>query len=155
MPIGPVADHHWLHAIYGNLLNSYNCSTYVFVATAHFAHARMRSNTNLFGVNGTVHSCCPYVWFAVPWRGIMQFTASIVIWTHACINLHAWVRAYPSYAKVKNTALAFAILLPTLAFAGYVAARNRILGLAQQEGWVASRFAKKGSALDDGANLCP
>lgn len=49
-----------------------------------------------------------------------------------------------AYAKVQNTDLAFAVLLPTLALAGYVAAVNRILELAQQEGCVASLFAKKG-----------
>ena len=139
-----MTHHHRLHAIYGSLFNSYNCNTHLFVTTVHFAHVRMGSNTNLFGVNGNVHSCCPYVWHAVPWRGIMQFTTSIVIWTHACIDLHAWLRIYPSYAKVQNTDLAFAVLLPTLALAGYVAAVNRILELAQQEGCVASLFAKKG-----------
>lgn len=60
----------------------------------------------------------------------------------ACIGLHAWLRIYPRYAKVLNTALAFAVFLPKFALVGHVAVGNRILGLAKQKEWGTSLFAK-------------
>ena len=45
-----MTHHHWLNAIYGGVFSSYNTSTDLFVATAQFAHVRMGSNTNLFGL---------------------------------------------------------------------------------------------------------
>jgi adenylate cyclase len=143
----PMTHHHWLNAIYGGLFSSYNASTDLFVATAQFAHVRMVSNTNLFGVNGTVHSCCPYFWHAVPWRGIIQFTASIFIWTYACIGLHPWLRIYPSYAKVLNTALAFAVFLPTFPLLAMLQRVTVSLNWLNKKDGVHSCLQKQGLSL--------
>lgn len=70
-----------------------------------------------------------------PLRGFIQGIALIVVWVHGCIGLHTWLRTKPWYASVQPLAYATALVVPSLALAGYVAAAMRVRGLAVEKAW--------------------
>ncbi len=67
------------------------------------------------------------LWYAAPWAGVMQSVALIVVWVHACIGVHFWLRTRYWYRDWVVPLRVFAVLLPTLALAGFVAAGNHTL----------------------------
>ncbi|WP_193368648.1 adenylate/guanylate cyclase domain-containing protein [Pelagibius marinus] len=69
---------------------------------------------------------------AVQWgfnlRDALQQTLLVlVVWTHGCIGLHLWLRLKRWYPRFAPYGLAAAVLLPTLALAGYLAAGREVL----------------------------
>ncbi len=69
---------------------------------------------------------------AVQWgfnlRDALQQTLLVlVVWTHGCIGLHLWLRLKRWYPRFAPYGLACAVLLPTLALAGYLAAGRELL----------------------------
>jgi adenylate cyclase len=71
------------------------------------------------------------LWYSSPWIGVLQVAALLVVWAHACIGVHFWLRVKPWYRDWVAAFRAFAILLPTLALAGFVAAGNQTLREAE------------------------
>jgi adenylate cyclase len=86
-------------------------------------------------------------WVVSPKHILIQIAAVLTVWTHASIGIHFWLRTKRWYPSVRGSLAAIAILLPTLALAGYVAAGNQIAREAKAPGYVAS-------VLDE-ANLTP
>lgn len=79
-----------------------------------------------------------FLWVMVPSAGITQFALVVIVWLHACLGLHYWLRLRTWYSKVQPLALSLALMLPTLSLAGYVAAGNRVLDRVEaDEGWLA------------------
>jgi adenylate cyclase len=76
-------------------------------------------------------------WVAAPWHAILQSAAVLVIWMHACIGIHFWLRPKRAYARWRPYLLAVALLLPALALAGYTAAGNMVLRASGDPGFVA------------------
>ncbi len=70
----------------------------------------------------------------VPLQGILQAITVIVVWAHGCIGIHFWLRVKPFYPKWRNILGVFAILIPTLALAGYGAAAAEILRRVEDGG---------------------
>ena len=70
----------------------------------------------------------------VPLQGIFQAVTVIVVWAHGCIGIHFWLRVKPFYPKWRNILGVFAILIPTLALAGYGAAAAEILRRVEEGG---------------------
>jgi adenylate cyclase len=113
-----------------------------FILAGHVLSTRVLAETTAFEPDYFV--TLGVLWVAAPKVGIWQAVATLVIWVHACIGLHAWLRIYPLYARFQHSALAVAVLVPTLALAGYVSAGNRVRDLARQEGWLTSIFQNAG-----------
>jgi adenylate cyclase len=68
--------------------------------------------------------------------GLMT-TLLVLVWLHGCIGLHRWLRLRPWYRPLQAPALALALLLPTLALLGVVAAgREYAAAKAADPGWV-------------------
>jgi adenylate cyclase len=66
-------------------------------------------------------------WILTPWLAYVQIAAVLIVWTHACIGLHFWLRTkhwYPDWLPVVR---GIAVLLPALAIAGYVSAGNQVI----------------------------
>lgn len=80
------------------------------------------------------------LWVATPYYGIMLGCAAAIVWVHACIGWHYWLRLKPWYQAIKPVALAFAVLMPTLGLAGYVSAGVRVLNLSKSQTWVEGLF---------------
>jgi adenylate cyclase len=77
-------------------------------------------------------------WVMSPWLIYLQFVAVLTLWVHACIGLHFWLRTkawYPAWLPVLGT---LAVLIPSLALAGYVAGGNQIAREARNPDFVAA-----------------
>lgn len=72
--------------------------------------------------------------FAVynPVRGVLMALTVLVVWTHGCVGLHSWLRIQSWYRRYQQLAFAAALLVPTLALAGYLAASMRVQELARR-----------------------
>jgi adenylate cyclase len=66
-------------------------------------------------------------WLMFPWLGAVQMIAVVTVWTHACIGMHYWLRTKRWYANWRPLLFGFALLLPSLALAGYVTGGNQVL----------------------------
>ena len=91
-------------------------------------------------------------WYWVLWPGYaaIHATALITVWTHACIGIHFWLRNKAWYSRFRSSLGIAALLLPTLALAGYVSAGNQVRReAAEKPDFVAE--IRKNSGLTDGA----
>jgi adenylate cyclase len=80
-------------------------------------------------------------WLIFPWLGAVQMTLVIIVWTHACIGINYWLRIRSWYPKWRPFLFAYALLLPTLALAGYVTGGNEVLRQAKDPDFVSSSLA--------------
>src|SRR5947199_6789749 len=76
-----------------------------------------------------------FFWVQAPERGAWQAVALAAAWTHACIGVHYWLRCRPWYPGVAGALFTVALLLPTLALAGFVAGGREVTALARTPGW--------------------
>lgn len=81
-----------------------------------------------------------FLWAAYPAFGITQTITLLVVWVHACVGLHMWLRLKPWYAAEQRLAFALAILIPAAALAGFVAAGMRVRALAADQEWLETLF---------------
>ena len=83
-----------------------------------------------------------HLWVLAPWKGVAQVVFLSVVWVHAAIGIHYWLRTKPWYSRWRLPLAIFALLWPALALAGYVAAGNEVLTEAQRAGFVAAEEAR-------------
>ncbi len=89
-------------------------------------------------------------WVQFPYRSFMIFTGLILVWIHACIGWHYWLRYKRWYNRFLPVIFALSVLLPTLAIAGILSAGFRVLRLSGNENWVNGLMRKvrsKGEAF--------
>jgi adenylate cyclase len=91
-----------------------------------------------WGVLSDYSSVLLRLWVLAPWRGIAQVFLLSIVWTHAAIGIHFWLRNKRWYARWQPALAVFALLWPVLALAGYVSGGNQMLRDAQQTGFIAS-----------------
>ena len=72
-------------------------------------------------------------WLMFPWLGAVQMIAVVTVWTHACIGIHYWLRTKRWYPDWRPLLFGFALLLPSLALAGYVTGGNQVLREAKAD----------------------
>lgn len=89
------------------------------------------------------------MWVTTSFYGILNLFALPVVWFHACLGWHHWLRLKRWYPPLRAWAFAFAIALPTLALAGYISASYRVVRLARNERWVENLFQKTQSQIPD------
>ena len=75
------------------------------------------------------------LWVLAPEYGARQTLTLVLAWVHACIGVHFWLRFRPWYARARPWLFAIALLLPTLALLGFVAAGREVSALARTPGW--------------------
>ncbi len=81
-------------------------------------------------------------WLLSPWKGVAQALMLSVVWTHAAIGIHFWLRTKPWYGRWQRPLAIAALLLPALALAGYVAGGNEVLRAAREAGFAEAELAK-------------
>lgn len=96
-----------------------------FLLTLHVVGTRVAELA--FDVGTSYASILLIFWYGAPWLGVLQTAALIVVWVHAVIGVHFWLRTKPWYRDWVVPLRVFAVLLPTLALAGFVAAGNQTL----------------------------
>jgi adenylate cyclase len=74
-------------------------------------------------------------WVLAPERGAWQIVALTLAWTHACFGVHYWLRFRPWYPRAAAWFLTAALLLPSAALAGFVAAGREVQALIRTPGW--------------------
>ena len=75
------------------------------------------------------------LWVLSPDYGVRQTLTLVLAWIHACIGVHFWLRFRPWYAGARPWLFAIALVLPTLALLGFVAAGREVSALARTPGW--------------------
>jgi len=80
-----------------------------------------------YGIKVNYPLVLSFHWVLDPVNALIQITVLILAWTHACIGLHFWLRTKAWYARVQAYMTLAAIMIPTLAMAGYISAGNRLL----------------------------
>jgi adenylate cyclase len=81
------------------------------------------------------------LWMLSPQSGARQALAIVVVWLHACIGLHYWLRFRRWYPSARPWLFSVALLLPVLALLGFVSAGREIAVLARTPGWAQSVLA--------------
>jgi adenylate cyclase len=79
----------------------------------------MRGHYALDGADTLYSETLPDLWGNL---ALDQTALLLVVWTHACIGLHFWLRLARFYRRVSPFLLATAVLVPALSLAGFVAA---------------------------------
>ncbi|HEY5899866.1 MAG TPA: adenylate/guanylate cyclase domain-containing protein [Burkholderiales bacterium] len=79
-----------------------------------------------FGTQSYYTSVLILHWVLSPPLAAIQMTALLTVWIHACIGIHFWLRTKRWYPQWRAGLAVFAMLLPTLALAGYVSAGNQV-----------------------------
>lgn len=101
----------------------------------------------LLGVTSHYSSVLLVQWQLSPWLGVLQVTAVLTVWTHACIGVHFWLRTKTWYARWRPLFVGVGLLLPTLALSGYVTAGNQVLRAAENPNY--AKLSLQASNLTD------
>ena len=75
------------------------------------------------------------LWMLSPEFGARQALTLVLAWLHAAIGVHYWLRFRPWYPRAAPWLFTVALLLPTLALLGFVAAGRDVSALARTPGW--------------------
>jgi len=104
-----------------------------------------RINDSFLGGDGSHYATVLMgLWYGEPANGVVQIALLFVAWTHVCIGLWFWLRLRPWYAAARPLLSAAAVLLPVLAFLGFVAAERELgVTLAQDPGLLAVTLASQ------------
>jgi adenylate cyclase len=70
---------------------------------------------SLLGVTSHYNSVLIVQWVLSPWLAVLQATAVLTVWTHACIGIHFWLRTQAWYIRWRALFVVLGLLLPTLA----------------------------------------
>jgi adenylate cyclase len=62
------------------------------------------------------------VLWANPWTTFKQTALLLIVWAHVCVGLHYWLRLRTWYRDLEPLVFALALLVPTLALAGFASA---------------------------------
>lgn len=93
----------------------------------------MRGHFDLDGADTLYSQTLAGLWSNL---ALVQTVLLLVVWTHACLGLHFWLRLSRSYRRVAPFLLAFAVLVPALALAGFtVAGRGAVEKAAAQSAY--------------------
>jgi adenylate cyclase len=76
-----------------------------------------RFASSLYDTNDYYKPVLASLW---PNFALRQTFLLLLVWWHACVGLHFWLRLAPWYRKVAPLLLALAVMLPTLALAGFM-----------------------------------
>jgi adenylate cyclase len=87
------------------------------------------------GVTGSYTRVLLALWVFAPDLGARQVVLVAVVWAHACVGLHFWMRLRPWYRRAAPFLLAAALLLPTLALLGFVEGGREVARRAREPGW--------------------
>lgn len=88
---------------------------------------------SLFGTRDYYAPVLAYYWPSHAW---MQALLVVIVWTHACVGLHHWLRLDRHYARFVPLLFAAAVLLPALALAGFMVGGREVAASARMEGIV-------------------
>ena len=92
-----------------------------FLGVAHVMTTRGLSA--FYGVDPTYAIELRLLW---PARALMQSLLLVIVWLHAMVGLHHWLRIKPWYQAWSPPFLVLAVLVPTLALTGWIEGARRV-----------------------------
>ena len=93
------------------------------------------ANNRLFGTDDTYAYVLLALWVHDPSVALRQAAATVIVWGHACIGLHYWLRLKSWYPRVRPYLYAGALLLPVFSLLGFVSAGRTVAALNEEPGW--------------------
>ena len=92
-------------------------------------------SARVHGADDTYAYVLLVLWTFDPALTLRQVAATLVVWGHASIGLHYWLRLKSWYGRTRPWLYAGALLLPALALLGFVSAGREVARLDQEPGW--------------------
>jgi adenylate cyclase len=96
----------------------------------------------LYGVEDSYLYVVTAQWAFEPLYVVQQVALVLVVWVHGCIGLHLWLRLKAWYPRAAPYGLAAAVLVPTVALAGYLSAGQAVLRQARDPAFIAEVMAR-------------
>ena len=93
------------------------------------------ANARVHGTDDTYAYVLLALWAHDPTVALRQAAATLVVWGHACIGLHYWLRLKPWYGRARPALYAGALLLPVFSLLGFVAAGREVAALNEDPLW--------------------
>lgn len=87
-----------------------------FVLMAHFVHTSVADRQ--FGVEPEMAFITGLIWNTI--SGWQQGLLVLIVWIHACIGLHFWLRVEPLWQRLQPLMIALATFMPAFALAGFM-----------------------------------
>ena len=112
-----------------------------------------RIGETFLGLEGTYERLVIQYWIEEPWRGGQLALLLVVVWAHACVGLHYWLRRHHWYLERTGAALLAAVLIPVLALAGFVASGVSLHGKVRFDPDFAASVAEIGGTAQQVAIL--
>lgn len=81
-------------------------------------------------------------WVISPWRGLAQAVLVLVVWGHACSGLYLRYGGRERYEAARPWLLAVAVVIPTLALAGWVSGGAQVMRSAADPAWTGKVMAE-------------
>jgi adenylate cyclase len=117
--------------------------TIPFLAAAHVAATRGLSA--LYGFDDTYGRLLTLLW---PGLAFSQSLLLVIVWLHAMIGLHFWLRNKAWYARFAPLLLVFAVMIPTVALTGWMEGARRLKLMANPPVIPDFVFEKGGPLID-------
>ena len=99
------------------------------------------ASARLHGTADTYAYVLLALWVHDPLIALRQTAATLIVWGHACIGLHYWLRLKSWYARARPWLHAAALLLPAFSLLGFVSAGRSVALLAGEPGWIQALLA--------------
>ncbi|OYX26516.1 MAG: hypothetical protein B7Z10_03035 [Rhodobacterales bacterium 32-66-7] len=99
-----------------------------------------RGVAEMFGIEDSYRYALWAMWPGEAWG---QAALILLVWVHGCIGLHFWLEARPWYRRSQWLWYTLAVLIPTLAYAGFAEAgrRSRLVEDGFQNPFTAEQYA--------------
>ena len=108
------------------------------------------ANSRILGTDDTYAYVLLALWVHDPAIALRQAAATVIVWGHACIGLHYWLRLKPWYGRARPCLYAAALLLPVFSLLGFVSAGRTVAALNATPGWREDLLAEVNApALED------
>ena len=93
------------------------------------------ASARVHGTEDTYAYVLLVLWTFDPAVALRQAAATLVVWGHACIGLHYWLRLKSWYGPARPWLYAGGLLLPAFALLGFVSAGREVGRLSEVSGW--------------------
>ena len=103
-----------------------------------------RGAAELFGSDPSYALVLGALWVMAPFEGVLQAVLLVIAWLHGCLGLHFWLRTKRGYQPLAPWLLGLAVVVPTLALAGYAAAGARLRHTLSNSEAIAALIAASG-----------
>lgn len=75
----------------------------------------------LLGTRSHYHRILLELWVEQPWRAVQFSVLLLIVWAHGCLGIHYWLRLRSWYSARVQYLIVFAVAMPALALAGFIA----------------------------------